>query len=163
MNAKRTLLLVGLFIGMFFSSLDQTVVGTAMPRIIGDLNGLAIFTWVTITYLLTFTAAGPIAGKLADLFGRRMVYTAGIALFIVGSALCGMSRTMTELILFRGLQGIGGGMMVPMIITIVGDLFPPEQLVTRLRYRPLFAAGFVLMAAGALLLSTMPITAGGMV
>ncbi len=128
MNAKRTLLLIGLFIGMFFASLDQTVVGTAMPRIVGDLNGLAVFAWVTITYLLTFTVAGPIAGKLADLFGRRMVYVTGVALFIVGSALCGTSSTMTALIVFRALQGLGGGMMLPMILTIVGDIFPPEKL-----------------------------------
>ena len=128
MHARRTLLLTGLFIAMFFISLDQTVVGTAMPRIIGDLNGLAVFAWVTNTYLLTFTVTGPVAGKLADLFGRRGVFTAGLATFIVGSALCGTSATITQLIRWRALQGLGAGMMLPMIVTILGDIFPPEKL-----------------------------------
>jgi EmrB/QacA subfamily drug resistance transporter len=120
-------LLAGLILGMFFSSLDQTVVGTAMPRIIGELGGLDILTWVTTAYMLSSTAIVPIAGKLADLFGRRMVYIAGLFIFMVGSALCGTSRDMAQLILFRGLQGIGGGIMMPMAMTIVGDIFPPEQ------------------------------------
>lgn len=123
---RRNTLLVGLFLGMFFASLDQTVVGTAMPRIIGDLGGLSIMTWVTISYMLSSTTVVPIAGKLADLFGRRIVYVTGIIVFMLGSALCGISQNMTQLILFRGLQGLGGGIMMPMAMTIVGDIFPPE-------------------------------------
>lgn len=124
MESRRVLLLVGLFVGMFFASLDQTVVGTAMPRIIGDLNGLAIFAWVTIAYMLSSTVIVPIAGKLADMYGRRPVYVAGVIVFMVGSVLCGLSQDMTELIAFRAIQGLGGGVMMPMVLTIVGDLYP---------------------------------------
>lgn len=124
---QRKVLLLGLFLGLFFSSLDQTIVGTAMPRIIGELGGLSIMTWVTTAYMLSSTTIVPIAGKLADLYGRRIVYVTGIIIFMVGSALCGTSKDMTQLILFRGLQGIGGGIMMPLAMTIVGDIFPPEQ------------------------------------
>jgi EmrB/QacA subfamily drug resistance transporter len=126
-NSRRNILLVGLFLGMFFSSLDQTIVGTAMPRIIGELGGLDILTWVTTTYLLTSPTVVPIAGKLADLYGRRILYVGGLFTFMIGSALCGLSQTMTQLIIFRGLQGIGGGIMMPMAMTIVGDVFPPDK------------------------------------
>ncbi len=127
LEARRNILLAGLFLGLFFASLDQTVVGTAMPRIIGDLGGLSIMAWVTTAYMLTSTTVVPIAGKLADLFGRRIVYVIGITVFMIGSALCGTSTNMTELIVFRALQGIGGGIMMPMSMTIVGDIFPPEE------------------------------------
>jgi len=126
-NSQRNLLLIGLFLGMFFASLDQTVVGTAMPRIIGELGGLSIMTWVTTAYMLSSTTIVPIAGKLADLFGRRIVYVSGILIFMLGSALCGISNNMTQLIIYRGLQGLGGGIMMPMAMTIVGDIFPPEK------------------------------------
>ncbi|ADG83516.1 MDR family MFS transporter [Thermincola potens] len=126
-NSKRKILLIGLFLGMFFSSLDQTIVGTAMPRIIGELGGLSIMTWVTTAYMLSSTTIVPIAGKLADLFGRRWVYVSGLFIFMLGSALCGTSQNMTQLIIFRGLQGIGGGIMMPMAMTIVGDVFPPDK------------------------------------
>ncbi len=126
-NSRRNILLIGLFLGMFFASLDQTVVGTAMPRIIGDLGGLSIMTWVTTAYMLSSTTIVPIAGKLADLFGRRVVYVTGIFVFMLGSALCGTSHNMTELIIYRGLQGIGGGIMMPMAMTIIGDIFPPDK------------------------------------
>jgi EmrB/QacA subfamily drug resistance transporter len=127
LKANRNILLAGLILGMFFASLDQTVVGTAMPRIIGDLGGLDILTWVTTAYLLSSTTVVPIAGKLADLYGRRMIYVTGLFLFMLGSALCGTSHNMTELIVYRGLQGIGGGIMMPMAMTIVGDIFPPHK------------------------------------
>ncbi|VBB08660.1 sugar transport proteins signature 1 [Lucifera butyrica] len=126
-GTQHKVLLAGLFTGLFFASLDQTVVGTAMPRIIGDLGGLSIMTWVTTAYMLSSTVVVPIAGKLADLYGRRIVYVSGIAVFLAGSALCGTSYNMTQLIMYRGLQGIGGGIMMPLAMTIVGDIFPPEQ------------------------------------
>lgn len=126
-ETRRTILLTGLFLGLFFASLDQTVVGTAMPRIIGELGGLSIMAWVTTAYMLTSTTVVPIAGKLADLFGRRIIYITGITIFLIGSALCGISTTMTELIIYRAVQGLGGGIMMPMAMTIVGDVFPPEQ------------------------------------
>lgn len=126
-ETQHKVLLAGLFLGLFFASLDQTVVGTAMPRIIGDLGGLSIMTWVTTAYMLTSTIIVPIAGKLADLYGRRVVYVSGIGIFLIGSALCGTSYTMTQLIVYRGLQGIGGGIMMPLAMTIIGDIFPPDQ------------------------------------
>ncbi|WP_073239315.1 MDR family MFS transporter [Desulforamulus putei] len=126
-GSRRNLLIAGLLLGMFFSSLDQTIVGTAMPRIIGELGGLDILAWVTTAYMLSSTTVVPIAGKLADLYGRRILYVAGILVFMSGSALCGTSQNMTELIIYRGLQGLGGGIMMPMAMTIVGDIFPPEK------------------------------------
>lgn len=126
-DTRRTVLLAGLFLGLFFAALDQTVVGTAMPRIIGDLGGLAIMTWVTTAYMLTSTAIVPIAGKLADLYGRRSIYVAGLLIFMAASVLCGLARDMTHLIAARGLQGVGGGIMMPLSMTIVGDIFPPDE------------------------------------
>ncbi|WP_378954514.1 MDR family MFS transporter [Pelosinus sp. sgz500959] len=124
---QRNMLLTGLFLALFFSSLDQTVVGTAMPRIIGELGGLSIMTWVTTAYMLTSTTVVPIAGKLADLYGRRMIYIAGLVIFMLGSSLCGTSTNMLQLIAYRALQGIGGGIMMPLAMTIVGDIFPIEE------------------------------------
>lgn len=126
-DTQRNLLLTGLFLALFFSSLDQTVVGTAMPRIIGELGGLSIMTWVTTAYMLTSTTIVPIAGKLADLYGRRIIYVTGLVIFMLGSALCGTSNTMLQLVSYRGLQGIGGGIMMPLAMTIVGDIFPPAE------------------------------------
>ncbi|MGB8956828.1 MAG: MFS transporter, partial [Tumebacillaceae bacterium] len=87
-SRKRTFVIIGLMLGLFFSSLDQTVVGTAMPTIIGKLGGIDMLTWITTAYLLTSTSVVPIAGKLADLFGRRAIYLIGMAIFMIGSALC---------------------------------------------------------------------------
>ena len=126
-NSKQNILLVGLFLGMFFAALDQTIVGTAMPRIIADLGGLSIMVWVTTTYMLTSTTVVPIAGKMADIFGRRVIYVGGLLVFLIGSALCGTSTNMTELIIYRGIQGIGGGIIMPMAMTIIGDIFPPHK------------------------------------
>jgi EmrB/QacA subfamily drug resistance transporter len=124
---QQKILLIGLFLALFFSSLDQTIVGTAMPRIIGELGGLSIMTWVTIAYMLTSTTIVPIAGKLADIYGRRMIYVAGLVIFMIGSSLCGTSTTMLQLIMYRAIQGIGGGIMMPLAMTIVGDIFSPEE------------------------------------
>ncbi|WP_236006192.1 MDR family MFS transporter [Paradesulfitobacterium ferrireducens] len=126
-GSKRRVLLLGLLIAMLFASLDQTIVGTAMPRVVAELQGLDIFVWVTTAYMLSSTTVVPIAGKLADIFGRRIMYVLGIFIFMLGSALAGQAQSMTELILSRGLQGIGGGVMMPMAMTIVGDMFPPGQ------------------------------------
>jgi len=98
-----------------------------MPRIIGELGGLDILAWVTTAYMLSSTTVVPIAGKLADLFGRRILYVADIFIFMLGSALCGTSQNMTELIIYRALQGLGGGIMMPLAMTIVGDISPPEK------------------------------------
>ncbi|MFS1511649.1 MDR family MFS transporter [Chengkuizengella sp. SCS-71B] len=133
------IVLLGLMIGMFFSALEQTVVGTAMPTIIGELNGFEIFAWVTTAYLITSTAVIPIVGKISDLFGRRYLYLTGMVIFIVGSALCATATTMEQLIIFRGIQGIGGGMIMPLSQTIVGDIFTAEQ---RAKWQGVFGAIF---------------------
>ncbi len=126
-NINRKLLLIGLIIAMLFAALDGTIVGTAMPRIVGELGGLSLMTWLTTAYMLTSTTVVPIAGKLADLLGRRNVYITGLVIFMVGSALCGMANGMTELIIFRGIQGLGGGIMMPMAMIIIGDMFTGKE------------------------------------
>jgi EmrB/QacA subfamily drug resistance transporter len=123
----RKILITGLIIAMLFGALDGTIVGTAMPRIVGELGGLSLMTWLTTAYMLTSTTIVPIAGKLADLLGRRVVYVTGLVIFMVGSALCGMANNMTELIIYRGLQGIGGGIMMPMAMIVIGDVFTGKE------------------------------------
>ncbi|NNU92463.1 DHA2 family efflux MFS transporter permease subunit [Geobacillus sp. NFOSA3] len=123
----RTMLITGLMIAMLFGALEGTVVGTAMPRIVGELGGLSLMIWLTTAYMLTSTTIVPIAGKLADLLGRRVVYVTGLVIFMVGSALCGMANNMTELIIYRGLQGIGGGIMMPMAMIVIGDVFTGKE------------------------------------
>lgn len=128
LSRKRLLLVVaGVLLGMLLSSLDQTVVGTAMPRIIAELNGLNHYSWVFTAYMLASTVSIPIYGKLSDLYGRRIFFVGGMLLFLLGSALCGQARDMTQLVVFRGLQGLGAGAMMPIAIAIVGDIFPPAQ------------------------------------
>ncbi len=138
-SRKRTLVIIGLMLGLFFSSLDQTVVGTAMPTIIGKLGDMELLTWITIAYLLTSTAVVPVAGKLADLFGRRTLYLVGMGIFILGSALCGMADSMMQLAIYRGVQGIGGGMLMPLAMTIIGDITTGES---RAKMQGLFMAVF---------------------
>jgi EmrB/QacA subfamily drug resistance transporter len=134
---NRKLLITGLIIAMLFAALDGTIVGTAMPRIVGELGGLSLMTWLTTAYMLSSTTVVPIAGKLADLLGRKVVYVTGLLIFIIGSALCGAAQNMTELIWFRGLQGIGGGIMMPMAMIIIGDLFTGKE---RAKWQGIFGA-----------------------
>ncbi|MDF2959240.1 MAG: yusP [Paenibacillus sp.] len=136
-ETNQGLLITGLIIAMLFAALDGTIVGTAMPRIVGELGGLGVMAWLTTAYMLSSTAVVPIAGKLADLLGRRAIYVTGLIIFIVGSALCGMSQSMTQLIWYRTLQGIGGGIMMPMAIIIIGDLFSGKQ---RAKWQGVFGA-----------------------
>ena len=117
----------GVLLAMFLSSLDQSIVGTALPRIIADLKGFEHYTWVATAYLLTSTAMVPIVGRLTDMYGRKWLYIIGIVIFLIGSALCGLSQTMTQLIAFRGLQGIGAGIMMTNAFIVIGDLFPPSE------------------------------------
>jgi len=131
--------LAGVLLAMFLSSLDQTVVGTAMPRIIVDLGGFTQYTWVTTAYIITSTIAIPITGKLTDMYGRKWFYISGIAIFLAGSLLCGFSHTMTQLIFFRGFQGIGAGIMMANAFTVIGDIFPPAE---RGKYQGLMAGTF---------------------
>ncbi len=117
----------GVLLAMFLGSLDQTVVGTAMPRVIADLGGFAHYTWVTTAYLIASTVTMPIIGKFTDMFGRKWIYISGIIVFLIGSLLSGSSQTMTQLILFRGFQGIGAGIMMANAFTVIADLFPPAE------------------------------------
>ncbi len=110
---------------VFLSAMDQTVVSTALPRIVADLGGFTQYAWVATSYLLCSTISVVITGRLTDMYGRKWFYVGGLIIFILGSLLCGASQTMLQLILFRGLQGIGGGVMLANSFTIVADLFPP--------------------------------------
>ncbi|MED1952692.1 MDR family MFS transporter [Brevibacillus centrosporus] len=134
---NRGLLIAGLLVVMLFAALDGTIVGTAMPRIVGELGGLGVMTWLTTAYMLSSTTVVPIAGKLADLLGRKSVYVTGLITFMVGSMLCGMAETMNQLIFFRALQGIGGGIMMPMAMIIIGDIFTGQQ---RAKWQGVFGA-----------------------
>jgi EmrB/QacA subfamily drug resistance transporter len=119
--------MAGIMLTMLLGALDQTCVGTSMPRIIADLGGFNQYTWATSIYMIASAVVVPIAGKLSDIYGRKILYLIGIAIFVVFSLLCGLSRNMTELIVFRGLQGIGGGCLMTLAFVAIADLFPPEK------------------------------------
>ncbi len=112
---------------MLLASLDQTIVGTAMPHIVSDLNGFDRYTWVTTAYLLTSTVMVPIYGKLSDLFGRKPIFLIGVVLFLIGSAASGASQSMNQLIAFRAFQGLGAAALMPIAIAVIGDLFSPRE------------------------------------
>jgi EmrB/QacA subfamily drug resistance transporter len=124
---RRRWITAGLLLGMTLGALEATVVGTAMPTVIATLGGLAHYSWVFSAYLLTSTASVPIWGRLSDLYGRRRLYLAGVAIFLAGSALCGAAGSMTQLIVFRGFQGLGAGAIIPLGMTIVGELYSAEE------------------------------------
>ncbi len=119
--------MVGVLCVVFLAMLDQTIVGTAMPHIVADLQGFELITWVSTAYLLTSTVLIPIYGKLSDLFGRKPIMLVGIVVFLTGSALSGSAQSMNQLIAFRAFQGLGAAALEPMAITIIGDLFPPRE------------------------------------
>jgi EmrB/QacA subfamily drug resistance transporter len=128
-----------LLLVLLLASLDQTIVSTALPTIVGDLGGIQHLSWVVTAYLLAATISGPLYGKLGDLYGRKIVLQTAIAVFLIGSALCGLSQNMTELIAFRALQGLGGGGLIVSTLAIVGDVVPPRE---RGRYQGFFGAVF---------------------
>ena len=132
-------ILGAVLLGLFLVALDQTIVGTALPRIVTDLQGNDLYTWVVTIYLLTSTITVPFYGKLSDIYGRRPMLMIGITLFLVGSALSGLSQEMWQLVLFRGIQGLGAGAMFPIALAVIGDLFSPAE---RGRYQGLFGAVF---------------------
>lgn len=117
----------GVLMVMLLASLDQTIVATAMPDIVANLNGFDQYTWVTTAYLLTSTVTVPIYGKLSDIFGRKPIFMIGVVIFLIGSVLSGASQSMLQLILFRGFQGIGAGALIPIAMTVVGDLFTARE------------------------------------
>lgn len=112
---------------MFLAALEATAVGTAMPTVVADLGGVSRYSWVFSAYLLAATTTVPMYGKLADLFGRRLIFTIAISLFLLGAALCGIATTFPQLILFRAIQGLGAGGVMPVAITLVGDIYTLEE------------------------------------
>jgi MFS family permease len=133
---RRRWITAGLLLGMSLGALEATVVGTAMPTVIATLGGLAHYSWVFSAYLLTSTASVPIWGRLSDLYGRRRMYLIGIAVFLFGSIISGAATSMTMLILARALQGLGAGAIIPLSMTIVGELYALEE---RARTQALFS------------------------
>ena len=133
---RLNIITIGIMLSLFLASMEGTVVATAMPTIVGELGGLAIYSWVFSMYMLTSTTSVPIYGKLSDLYGRKRVYTISMALFVAGSVLCALARTMDQLILFRAIQGLGAGGVLPLAFTIIGELFTLEQ---RARMQGLFS------------------------
>jgi EmrB/QacA subfamily drug resistance transporter len=143
------LMLFGVMAGMLLAALDQGIVGTALPRIVSELGGLDRLSWVVTAYLLTSTASTPLWGKISDLYGRRLIFQVAIGIFLFGSALSGLSQNMTQLISFRAVQGIGGGGLFAIALSIIGDVIPPRE---RGRYQGYFGAVFgVSSVAGPLL------------
>jgi len=138
-RSRVILATAGTMLALLLAALDQTIVGTAIPRIVAELNGLDRLAWVTTAYLVTSTTMTPIAGKLGDLFGRKPFLIAGMVGFVVVSALCGLSQNMTQLIVARGVQGLFGGVLFATVFTVIGDLFPPSQ---RARLQGVFGAVF---------------------
>ena len=129
----------GLMLGMFLAALDQTIVATALPTIVGGFHRSNLLSWVITAYLLASTASTPLWGKAGDLYGRKRIFQLAIAVFLLASAACGASQNMFELIAFRGLQGIGGGGLLSLAFAIIGDVIPPRE---RGRYQGYFGAVF---------------------
>jgi EmrB/QacA subfamily drug resistance transporter len=132
-------ILFAVMLGLFLGALDQTIVGPALPTVVTQLNGNDLYNWVVISYLLTSTISVPFWGKLSDVFGRKPLFIIGIVIFLIGSALSGLSQDMGQLIFFRGIQGIGAGALFPIALAVIGDLFSPAE---RGKYQGLFGAVF---------------------
>ena len=132
-------ILFAVMLGLFLGALDQTIVGPALPTVVTQLSGNEYYTWAVTIYLLTSTISVPFCGKLSDLYGRKPIFMIGIVIFLAGSALSGLSQTMWQLILFRGIQGIGAGSLFPVALAVIGDLFTPKE---RGKYQGLFGAVF---------------------
>lgn len=136
---SKMVILAGVLLSLFLSSLDQTIVSTALPRIVADLRGIELLAWVSTSYLLASTAMVPIYGKLSDIYGRKLILLFGIVVFLIGSVLCGLSQSMLQLVIFRGVQGFGAAALTSTAFAIPADLFAPAE---RARYMGLFGAVF---------------------
>jgi len=135
----RLEILGAVMLGIFLAALDQTIVGTALPVIVTDLEGNDVYVWAFTAYLLTSTISGPIYGKLSDIYGRRPLFLIGVGIFLLGSLLCGLSQEMWQFLLFRGLQGLGAGALFPIALAIIADIFAPSE---RGKYQGFFGAVF---------------------
>jgi EmrB/QacA subfamily drug resistance transporter len=143
------LIISALMLAMLLAALDQTIVSTALPRIASDLNGLTKLSWVATSYLITSAIVTPIYGKLGDLYGRKKIFMISIVIFLIGSMLCGLSQNMLQLIIFRAIQGLGGGGLMSLVLAIIGEIVPPRQ---RGKYQGYFGAVFgISSVAGPLL------------
>lgn len=126
-NNKQSFIVAGLLLGIFMASMDNTIVSTAMGTIVSDLGDFDKFVWVTSAYLVATMAGMPIFGKLSDMYGRKRFFVFGLVMFLIGSSLCGLAQSMTQLSIFRAIQGIGGGALMPIAFTIVFDIFPANK------------------------------------
>lgn len=149
--SRREILLVfvSLMLGMFLASLDQTIVATALPTIVGELGGLEHLAWVVTAYMVTSTASAPLYGKLSDLYGRKVMFQGAITIFLLGSVLSGLSQSMGQLIAFRAVQGVGAGGLIVMALTIIGDILSPRE---RGRYQGYMGSVFAVSSVGGPLL-----------
>jgi EmrB/QacA subfamily drug resistance transporter len=129
----------GLMVTLALAALDQTIVATALPRIVGDLGGITQYSWVFTAYMLTSTVTVPLYGKLGDVYGRKNLFLIAIVLFLVGSMLCGLAQTMTQLVVFRAVQGLGAGGLFPLSLAVIGNIVPPRD---RGRWQGLIGAVF---------------------
>src|ERR1044072_8797979 len=127
----------GLMVTLMLAALDQTIVSTALPRIVSDLGGLTQYSWVFTANLLATTVTVPLYGKLGDVYGRRPLFLISICIFLAGSALCGLAQTMTQLVVFRAVQGCGAGGLIPLALAVIGNIVPPRD---RGRYQGLVGA-----------------------
>src|SRR5207302_2960675 len=129
----------GLMMTLLLAALDQTIVATALPRIVSDLGGITQYSWVFTSYMLTSTVTLPLYGKLGDVYGRKNLFLIAIVVFLVGSALCGAATDMTQLVIFRAVQGIGAGGLFPLSLAVIGNIVPPRD---RGRWQGLIGAVF---------------------
>src|SRR6478736_6701375 len=129
----------GLMVTLLLAALDQTIVATALPRIVGDLGGISQYSWVFTAYMLTSTVTVPLYGKLGDAYGRKNLFLFAIVVFLIGSALCGLATSMTQLVVFPAIQGVGGGGIFPLSLAVIGNIVPPRD---RGRWQGLIGAVF---------------------
>src|SRR5579864_4667332 len=130
----------GLMVTLLLAALDQTIVATALPRIVSDLGGITQYSWVFTAYMLTSTVSVPVYGRLGDVHGRRPLMLIAVTIFLVGSALCGAAQNMTELVVFRGIQGLGAGGLFPLALAVIGGIVPPRE---RGRWQGLIGSVFI--------------------
>lgn len=138
-HSEIMVIISALMLAMLLAALDQTIVSTALPKIASDLNGLSKYSWVATAYLLTSAVSTPLYGKISDMFGRKKIFQSAIIIFLIGSILCGAAQNMNQLIIFRGIQGIGAGGLMTLVFAIIGDIVPPRQ---RGKYQGYFGAVF---------------------